>query len=301
MDLWPFKKTKRTKHFESLAARLDKRRDELAAEFEEKHQGVTKWAKERGIKTEDLASKGARGLAAAVAAGALLLTPSLPNTTSSAKKVPPATNIEALVKTRKDLSDKVKASLLGTNLYDDKVITKRLSKVLKIPVTGELSGIRLNTTYGIIGYESHLSRYPEEILEDHFDSRADFERYAHASMAGGPGAWGYLASSRETLTKKDIEREKYYLVAQTFLSPNWGSPAVKRWFRHRKMVVVNPQNGAVVVGAIEDSGPDEATGRSFGGSPEVMAVLGFSGGGDRVLVYFVNDPKDKIPLGAYGL
>ncbi len=111
--------------------------------------------------------------------------------------------------------------------------------------------------------------------------------------------WGYI--EQDSLTQKDVEKEKYYLVAQTFLSPNWGSSEVKAWFRHRKIVVVNPQNGQVMVGVLEDAGPEPSTGNSFGGSPEVMEVLGFPGGGSNVLFYFVDDPKDQIPLGSYGI
>jgi hypothetical protein len=67
------------------------------------------------------------------------------------------------------------------------------------------------------------------------------------------------------------------------------------------MVAVNPQNGRVVIGVLEDAGPEPSTGRKFGGSPEIMEELGFVGGGSYVLMFFVDDPKDKIPLGAYGL
>ena len=53
-----------------------------------------------------------------------------------------------------------------------------------------------------------------------------------------------------------------------------------------------------VVAAIADSGPAMWTGKNFGGSPEVMDYLG----GPRykkgpVIVFFVDDPENKIPLG----
>ena len=67
------------------------------------------------------------------------------------------------------------------------------------------------------------------------------------------------------------------------------------------MVVVNPANGQVVVGVLEDAGPEPSTGNSFGGSPEIIEALGFAGGGSDVLFYFVDDPDDKVPLGGYGL
>jgi len=53
-----------------------------------------------------------------------------------------------------------------------------------------------------------------------------------------------------------------------------------------------------VVAAIADSGPAMFTGKSFGGSPEVMNYLG----GARykkgpVILFFVDDPEHKVPLG----
>jgi len=57
-------------------------------------------------------------------------------------------------------------------------------------------------------------------------------------------------------------------------------------------------NGNVVIADIADSGPAAWTGKHFGGSPEVMDYLG----GSRykkgpVVVFFVDDPKNEVPLG----
>ena len=40
-------------------------------------------------------------------------------------------------------------------------------------------------------------------------------------MAPGRGAWGYFASSRGEMTQQDIDRERYYIAVQTFLSPGY--------------------------------------------------------------------------------
>lgn len=311
MRLFAKEKRKDSKHFKALSKKLEKRKEKVLEEFKGKHKEVTRWAKRKGIKAEEVARKGARGLATGVATSAVVLSagsvPSgqLPNKEKANQKEIKRDisdiDIKSRVKAREDVTDQVKTTLQGTNLYDEKGISKRLSKVLKIPVRAELDGIRLNATYGIMGYESHLSRYPGDNLGTHFHSEEDYRRYAGAAMAGGPGAWGYIAPSREALTSKAIEREKYYLVAQTFLSPNWGPPGVKDWFRHRKMVAVNPVNGRVVVGVLEDAGPEVATGRKFGGSPEVISELDLFSTGSNVLMYFVDDPNDKIPLGRYGI
>ena len=299
------RKKSNREHFEALSQKIEQKKRSALAALEEKHQQVDKWAKKKGINVEEIAGAGARNLATGVATSAMILSsgftsggaaPANHQLTRQISQDPTASITANL-----DVTARVRSALKGVNPYDSKKVAARLSKVLKIPVKAELKGINLNTNYGIMGYESHLTRYPGDSLYSHFETGADFQKFSHASMAGGPGAWGYLAPSRSVLSKKNIEREKYYLVVQTFLSPDWGKRAVKEWFRHRKMVVVNPKNGVVVVGAIEDAGPAEYTGRAFGGSPEVMEELGFSGGGDRVFMYFVNDPKDIIPLGRYSL
>ncbi|MCH7541455.1 hypothetical protein IH981_01600 [Patescibacteria group bacterium] len=302
---------KRTQHFKDLSKKLEEKKSQALEDFKEKHREVTAWTKKKGIKADEIVGKGARGLATGVATGAMVLSagtvPSgeLPSKGLSDQKEINRdisdTDIEAVIKARKDVTPAVKKTLSGVSLYDEKKISKLLSDTLQIPVTAQLTGIRLNTTYGIMGYESHLSRYPGDNLYSHFYSNIEFQTFSKAGMAGGPGAWGYMVPNRNALRNKDIEREKYYLVAQTFLSPNWGPASVKQWFRHRKMVVVNPKNGVVVVGVLEDAGPQEKTERSFGGSPEVIEELGLRKTGPHVLMYFVDDPNDKIPLGRYGL
>ena len=306
--MWPIKK-KKSRHFKKLSEKLEEKKTQALESLKERHKEVVLWAKKKGIKADEVVGKSARGLAAGVATGAMVLSvgaaqngrqPSK-NLTDQKEIRRDVSDLNAKVEAKRDITPFVKKALSKVDMDDEKKISKLLSDTLQIPVTEELSGIRLNTTYGIMGYESHLSRYPGDNLYSHFHSNTEFQAFSKAGMAGGPGAWGYLAPSRGALTDKEIEREKYYLVAQTFLSPNWGSPAIKQWFRHRKMVVVNPKNGVVVVGVLEDAGPQVETGRNFGGSSEVIEELGLRKTGPYVLMYFVDDPKDQIPLGRYGL
>ena len=307
---WLFKKEKnQSKQFEALSEKLERRKSEHIEELKEKHKEVVRWAKKKGIKTEEVIQKSAKGLATGVAAGAMIFSSGIPSTVDESQKPNDKElqreiddrTVEVSIIAKKDISKEIQKELSTVNPYDEKIVQKKLNTILNIPVKAQLDGIRLNTTYGIMGYESHLTRYPGDNISTHFVSNLDHQKYGHASMAGGPGAWGYIAQSKDAISQKDIEREKYYLVAQTFLSPNWGSAEVKKWFHHRKMVVVNPQSGAVVVGVLEDAGPEPQTGKKFGGSPEIMEILGFSGSGNNVYMYFVEDPEDKIPLGSYGL
>lgn len=305
------KNKKETDHFKALSTHLEKKKSSVLEEFKGKHKEAIAWGKKKGIKPAEIAQKGAKGLAAGIATSAMVLSAGVaPTGQIPAKDLEPKKEIskqisdpeiKSSIKAREDVTAKVKNILKVTNLSDEKQMEKILSKILKTSVKAELDGIRLNATYGSMGYESHLSRYPGDNISTHFQSNVEAKRFSKTSMAGGSGAWGYIAPGRKALTQKDIDREKYYLVAQTWLSPNWGTADVKQWFRHRKMVVVNPQNGHVAVGVLEDAGPEESTGRKFGGSPEIFEELDLFSTGPNVLMYFVDDPKDQIPLGRYGI
>ncbi|OGE42351.1 hypothetical protein A3A45_03640 [Candidatus Daviesbacteria bacterium RIFCSPLOWO2_01_FULL_36_8] len=180
-------------------------------------------------------------------------------------------------------------------------ITKTLSQVFGFKVTSELEGIKLNRNYGLIGGEQHLYRYPGDNLQAHADSSGDWAKYGGSGIAPGLGAWGYFAPSKLEFTEKDKQKERYYLAIQTFLAPGFVENVGKYrdFFKHRKMLIVNPKTGQAVVAVIGDAGPAEFTGKHLGGSPEVMDVVGLAGGPRKgaVLYFFIDDPKDEIPLG----
>ena len=124
-------------------------------------------------------------------------------------------------------------------------------------------------------------------------------------MAPGLGAWGYFTNSQNSTIEKATERERYYIAVQTFLAPgfNKNPKEYTDFFKYRKMLVVNPQNGKAMVVVIGDAGPAQWTGKSLGGSPEVMTYLERYDGSQRgpVLYFFIDDPSDKIPLGPISL
>lgn len=180
-------------------------------------------------------------------------------------------------------------------------ITQALESSFGFSVKGKIDGIRLNRSYGLIGGEQHLYRYPGDSLFKHADSASDWAMYGDAGIAPHLGAWGYFVSSEKELTEKDKAREKYYLAVQTFLAPGFAENVAKYrdFFKYRKMLVVNPVTGGAVVADIADAGPAEFTGKHLGGSPEVMHSLGLSEGPRKgaVLYFFIDDPNDNITLG----
>ena len=110
-----------------------------------------------------------------------------------------------------------------------------------------------------------------------------------------------FAYSAGEMTQKDIDREKYYIAVQTFMTSGYSEHVreYSEFFKFRKVLVVNPQNGKAMVVVIGDAGPAVWTGKQLGGSPEVMSYLERVDGAARgpVLYFFIDDPDDKIPLG----
>lgn len=200
-----------------------------------------------------------------------------------------------------ELKDKVPSEVRNLTTEEEKQVGGVLSKFLGTPVKAEIDGIRLNKTYALIGGEQHLYRYPGDNLYAHARSAQDWAMYGPSGIAPGLGAWGYFAPSKEEFTPQDEQRERYYLAVQTFLSPGFAENVGKYrdFFKFRKMLVVNPKTGQAVVAVIGDAGPGEFTGKSLGGSPEVMHELGLAEGPRKgtVLYFFIDDPDDKIPLG----
>lgn len=176
-----------------------------------------------------------------------------------------------------------------------------LSEFFGMSVKAELHGNRLNRSYGYIGAEQHLMRFAGDTILSHFSTDEAFQRFSASGMAPGRGAWGYFAPSFEQMSQQDVEREKYYIAVQTFLSPGWGerTQELYSFFKFRKMLVVNPENGKAMVVVIGDAGPAEWTGKHLGGSPEVMRYLERVDGAQKgpVLYFFIDDPEDQIPLG----
>lgn len=176
-----------------------------------------------------------------------------------------------------------------------------IQRDLGMKVAAQMQHIRLNQNYGYIGQEQHLMRYPGDTIDTHFDSSDDANQFASTGMAPGRGAWGYFAPSQEEFTKQDSEREKYYIAVPTFLSEGYTehTSEYSTFFKFRKMLVINPDNGKTIVAVIGDSGPAPFTGKQLGGSPEVMRYLERVDGAQKgpVLYFFLDDPHDKIALG----
>jgi hypothetical protein len=283
-------------HYQFLAKKWTNRHRELQSKIFTQHEEAFKW----------LADNSKQFVVGSLAGILLLTSPVLdkiPQSLSSAAAQ--VKTIDKKVFLVYDLRNVLPNEVRPLTPDEEKNVSEILSRSFDFSIQTELEGKRLNTTYGIIGQEQHLAKYPGDNMFTHFDNSNEAEKYWSYGMAPGLGAWGYFADSSGALTKKDIDREKYYIAVQTFLAPGFDSnpKAYTDFFKYRKMLVVNPQNGKAVVADIADAGPSPWTGKQLGGSPEVMSYLERFDGSQKgaVLYFFIDDPNDTIPLGPVNL
>ncbi len=270
-----------------------------------KYPEADKFLKENGIDLSKIREHSAKLIGAGALTGALLLSPpsstfkSFSQPLAIVRQIADKVNNSSEKPTQKSLVDALKEMLpekaRPLNREEEKSLEVLFKEKIGINAKATLEGEHLNTTYGYIGAEQHLRRYPGDVLQNH-GSIADQKE----GIAPGLGAWGYFASSKEKLTPRLVETEKWYAVVQTLYLPDWNTrqPYLRDWYKYRKVLIVNTSNGQAVVAAIADSGPAAWTGKHFGGSPEVMDYLG----GPRykkgaVILFFVDDPENKVPLG----
>lgn len=182
------------------------------------------------------------------------------------------------------------------NPQEETLLEKLFSQVLSVKAKATLDGQHLNTTYGIIGIEQHLRRFPGDTLDRHTSDPSVLKE----GIAPGLGAWGYFAPSLEKITVEIENIERWYVAVQTLYLPDWSTnqPFLKDWYKYRKVLIVNTKNGRAVVAAIADSGPAAWTGKHFGGSPEVMNYLGGSSyKKGPVVLFFIDEAEGSVPLG----
>ncbi len=178
----------------------------------------------------------------------------------------------------KDTFESILPKEIGSlTLEQENKISDLIKRTTGLNAVASLDGNKLNDSYGRMGAEQHLARFPGDSVEN---------------MAPGLGGWGYVS---------DPEVEKYYVAVQTLYLPNWKTDTKRLadWYKFRKVVVVNPKNGKTIIASIADAGPSIWTGKKFGGSPEVMAYLGINYGMQNhpVILFFLDDKDNKVTLG----
>lgn len=282
------------KNSEFLRNKLKLKNLESKRSLFEKYPHVEKFFAEKGIDLNKIREHSAKILTTGAITGTLLFAPPMIE-----KNIPSLANIvknlsdfegmqtgnppqEALISSLKQILPNKVGPL---EKIQEKTLEQVFRETMGVNTRANLDGEHLNSTYGYIGAEQHLARYPGDTMAIHPKTPKLDE-----GMAPGLGAWGYVPA----------DKEMWYAVVQTLYLPDWSKrlPFLRDWYKFRKVLIVNTLNGNAVVADIADAGPAAWTGKQFGGSPEVMNYLG----GPRykkgpVLVFFVDDPKNQIPLG----
>ncbi len=293
-----FKNIKRkSPHYNYLSKKWTKRHANATQIILQKHKDTLDWLGTNLPGKEQIAAGSLSGLLM-LSSGVMTSLPE-PQLTLPAKSeyidLSPNTFLDA------DLHKLIPSDVRKLTPDEEGQITKLLSQKYGFKVTAELNGKRLNRSYGYIGAEQHLMRYPGDTIETHFTSSQEAQNFSRSGMAPGRGAWGYFSTSQANLSLSDIEREKYYIAVQTFLSPGFMENVREQYefYRYRKMLVINPDNNKAMVVIIGDAGPAAWTGKHLGGSPEVMSYLERVDGKQKgpVLYFFIDDPNDTITLG----
>lgn len=289
--------------FEKIRSKLKFKHLNEKADLQGKHELVVSALKEKGLDVDNLRQHSAKLLGAGAMMGAFLLP-----TSTDMLYLPTPQQVVGDISDYNNNPDKSMKNLLVDNISsllpkkprplsrnEEKVLEQIFKNVMGVNARATLEGEHLNTTYGYIGAEQHLYRFPGDTLSQHGEGQILKE-----GIAPGLGAWGYFAPSKSQMTTQLEEIEKWYAVVQTLYLPDWNTrqPYLKNWYKYRKVLIVNTENGNAVIASIADSGPAAWTGKHYGGSPEVMDYLG----GPRykkgpVIIFFVDDPNNEVKLG----
>ena len=298
------KRKKENLNPEAIRQKLKLRHFEVKRALSEKYPHVDKYFQDKNLNLGKIREHSAKLIGSGLVASSLFLLPP----TDNLKQLPLPHELVEKFRGEKGLMKNEKEEFLVATLNsvlpdkpgplsysEEKFLEQIFQNVFGIVSRASLESEHLNTTYGFIGAEQHLRRFPGDTLSYHGEGTALKE-----GMAPGLSAWGYIAPSQKDMSEDLEEVEKWYAVVQTLYLPDWNTrqPYLKDWYKHRKVLIVNTRNGKAVVAAVADSGPAAWTGKQFGGSPEVMDYLGgekYKKG--KVVVFFVDDPENKVSLG----
>lgn len=291
----------------NLRDRFKVRHLDAKSRFEKNHPHAKKFFDKTGLSLDKIRQHSSKVIAAGALTGALLLSPGRIQAEGLYLPEPIAKTIVSSQDLEMNSSDWLATQLAKflppisnafaqpfLSLQEEKVIGKVIERGTGVRAVANLEGEHLNTVYGYIGAEQHLRRFPLDTIAQH-------GQLAHVEgMAPGNGGFGYFTGEDGKLSQEEIDREKYYVAVQLMYLPDWNERLryLVNWYKWRKVIVVDVPSGRAVVAVVGDAGPASWTGKHFGGSPELMDWLGgkkYKKG--RVLLYFVDDPENKVPLG----
>lgn len=300
--------TKSTNAKSPVSKGLESYYDTVKQRFHTNHAKASSWLKRKSIDVDQLRTTSQQLLAAASIMGGVALHQPVDvmlqqqleqsqNTQKDDSQALAQLSLEehqAILNKMRDYAQRPPGHLQE---QEELYLEQQLADMLGFSVAAEIDGERLNHTIGIMGGEQHLKRFPGDTLDQH-------DAFREAGMAPARGAFGWFTENG-VLTQSAIQREKYYFAVQTLYLPDWNTnhQNLKPWYKFRKMIAINPAEEVAVVGVVGDAGPAQWVNKQFGGSPEIIreAKIWSSESRGRVILFFVDDPDDTIPLGVIDL
>ncbi len=175
-----------------------------------RHPHVVKFFTERGITPGRIREHAAKVAATAAIAGAMLFGQPLAQQvmSSPAKQIATMTADQLRGMLKNQLASLLPQKVEPLTRQQEDAISKEINAVWGIDAVGTLQGEHLNTTYGLIGAEQHLPRYPGDSVGDH-------DAFQNSGITPGLGGWGYFAPSRDRMTQDLYEKERWYVAVQT--------------------------------------------------------------------------------------
>lgn len=175
-------------------------------------------------------------------------------------------------------------------------LEQQLTDMMGIEVISKLDGHVLPHNYGMIAARSHTKRYPTDKLEFH-------KNVIEAGLDDRRQDFGWLKTdlSQGSDNFDDEEQEMYSLSVQLQNQIEWqkNRSEIKKWYKNRRVIVINPFDNKAVVAAIIGTGPSLSSRRQFLGSPELIRETeSWSRNAQgRVIVFFVGESGHGLPLG----
>ncbi len=221
--------------FEYLRNKLKLKHLQEKDKFSKKFPHATKFFESRAVDLGKIRQHSAAILGAGALTGTLLLAPptgfgSLPAPKEILQSAKSLTQAKGSDLPQKLLLDSISQVLpkkpQPLNRSQEKTLEQLFKNIIGVDAKGTLEGEHLNATYGLIGAEQHLYRYPGDNITQHGTGQILKE-----GIAPGFGAWGYFAPSADKLSPQLAEDEKWYAVVQTLYLPDWNKrlPYLRDW------------------------------------------------------------------------
>ena len=124
--------------------------------------------------------------------------------------------------------------------------------------------------------------------------------YTHALLDSKRSTYGWFLE-QGAVTEQSELLEKYFVALPLYFFPDWQQDhkQTKQWYKHRKLVLINPIENMLVVVAVGAIGPTIPSRYQCGASPEVIIEGKFwtAAASGKSLLLFVDDPNNTVPLG----